>query len=257
MSLRIRPSWFAAALAALFSASAFPAFAADPGALWDIVSGQCAPGQQAKHDPSPCLSVDLAGGYAVLKDQYGATQVLVIPTTRVSGIESPALLDSASPNYWADAWNARHAVESIVHREIPREDFALAVNSAYARTQDQLHIHVDCIRPDVRDALSMAEERIGPKWAPLDIALAGHRYRAMLLPGDELGARDPFKLLADGDPSARGEMASETLVLVGAVMPDGSPGFILLSDRFDPSMHDGAAGEMLLDHTCKALRPAV
>jgi CDP-diacylglycerol pyrophosphatase len=255
VSLRIR-SWFAAALAALFTASALPALAADPDALWDIVSGQCAPNQQTKHDPSPCLSVDLAGGYAVLKDQSGATQVLVIPTTRVTGIESPALLDPASPNYWAAAWNARHAVEGLVHREIPREDLALAVNSAYARSQDQLHIHVDCIRPDVRDALSMAEERIGPKWAPLDIALAGHRYRAMLLPGDELGARDPFKLLAD-DPAARADMAVETLVLVGAVMPDGSPGFILLNDRFDPSMHDGAAGEMLLDHDCKVLRPAV
>ena len=255
MSLRIR-IWVAAALAALFIASASSAFAADPDALWDIVGGQCAPNQQSKHEPAPCLSVDLAGGYAVLKDQNGATQVLVIPTTRVTGIESPALLDPASPNYWADAWNARHAVESLVHREIPREDFALAVNSAYARTQDQLHIHVDCIRPDVRDALSMAEERIGPSWAPLDIALAGHRYRAMLLPGEDLGARDPFKLLADGDPNARAEMAVETLVLAGAVMPDGSPGFILLSDRADPSMHDPAAGEMLLDHGCKVLRPA-
>jgi CDP-diacylglycerol pyrophosphatase len=247
VSLRIR-SWFAAALAALLTASAFPAFAADPDALWDIVSGQCAPGQQAKQDPSPCLSVDLAGGYAVLKDQNGATQVLLIPTTRVTGIESPALLDAASPNYWAEAWNARHAVEGLAHREIPREDIALAVNSVYARSQDQLHIHVDCIRPDVRDALSMAEERIGPKWAPLDIALAGHRYRAMLLPGDELGTRDPFKLLASGDPTARAEMAIETLALAGAV--------ILLSDRADPSMHDPAAGEMLLDHSCKVLRPA-
>jgi CDP-diacylglycerol pyrophosphatase len=255
VSLRIRV-WFAAALAALSTASAFPAFAADPDALWDIVSGQCAPNQQAKHDPSPCLSVDLAGGYAVLKDQNGATQVLVIPTARVSGIESPALLDPASPNYWADAWSARRLVESFAHREIPREDVAMAVNSVYARSQDQLHIHVDCIRPDVRDALSMAEERIGPKWAPLDIALAGHRYRAMLLPGDDLGARDPFKLLADGDPTTRAEMAIETLVLAGAVMPDGSAGFILLSDRADPAMHDPAGGEMLLDHSCKVLRPA-
>jgi CDP-diacylglycerol pyrophosphatase len=255
VSLRLS-SWFAAALAALFTTSTFPALAADPEALWQVVGAQCAPNQQANKDPSPCLSVDLAGGYAVLKDQSGATQVLVIPTTRVTGIESPALLDPASPNYWADAWNARHQVETLAHREIPREDLALAVNSVYGRSQDQLHIHVDCIRPDVRDALSMAEERIGPKWAPLDIALGGHRYRAMILPGDELGARDPFKLLADGDPTARANMAIETLVLAGVVMPDGSPGFILLSDRADPSMHDPAAGESLMDHGCKVLRPA-
>ena len=249
-------SWFAAALAALFTAFALPACAADPDALWNIVGGQCAPNQQAKHDPAPCVSVDLAGGYAVLKDESGATQVLVIPTTRITGIESPALLDPAAPNYWADAWMARHDVETFAHREIPREDLALAVNSIYGRSQDQLHIHVDCIRPDVRDALDTAMDRIGPKWAPLDVSLAGHRYRAMRLTGEDLGDRDPFKLLASGDPTALAAMGLETLVVAGAVFSDGSPGFILLSDRADPSNHDPASGESLLDHTCQVLRPA-
>jgi CDP-diacylglycerol pyrophosphatase len=248
---------FAAALTALFfTAFALPACAADPDALWSIVSGQCAPNQQARQDPGPCVSVDLAGGYAVLKDQNGATQVLVIPTTRITGIESPALLDPAAPNYWADAWKARHDVEALAHREIPREDLALAVNSGFARSQDQLHIHVDCIRRDVRDALNTAVDRIGPKWAPLDVSLAGHRYRAMRLAGDELGDRNPFKLLADGDPMAHADMGFETLVVAGVVFEDGAPGFILLSDRFDPSMHDAASGESLLDHGCQVLRPA-
>ncbi len=249
-------SWLAAALAALFAAFASPAFAADPDALWDIVGGQCVPSQQARQDPSPCRSVDLADGYAVLKDQSGATQVLVIPTARVTGIESPALLDAAAPNYWADAWKARQDVEALAHRDIPREDLALAVNSIYARSQDQLHIHVDCIRPDVRDALNAALDRIGPKWAPLDVSLAGHRYHAMRIDGEELGDANPFKLLADGDPMARADMAVETLVLAGAVFADGSPGFVLLSDRADPSTHDPAAGEMLMDHACQVLRPA-
>lgn len=249
-------SWFAAALAALFTALALPAHAADPDALWDIVGGQCVPNQQARQDPSPCLSVDLADGFAVLKDQTGASQVLVIPTTRVSGIEAPALLDPAAPNYWAAAWKARRDVEALAHREIPREDLALAVNSIYGRSQDQLHIHVDCIRPDVRNALNAALDRIGPKWGPLDVSLAGHRYRAMRIDGEELGAANPFKLLADGDARARADMAVETLVLAGAVFADGSPGFVLLSDRADPSTRDPAAGEMLLDHGCQVLRPA-
>jgi CDP-diacylglycerol pyrophosphatase len=248
--------WLAASLAALFTASAFPALAADADALWQVVGGQCVPGQQARHDPGPCLSVDLAGGYAVLKDQSGATQVLVIPTTRITGIESPALLGPASPNYWADAWNARRQVETFAHREIPREDLALAVNSVFARSQDQLHIHVDCLRPDVRDALNTAVERIGAKWTPMSVSLAGHRYRAMRIAGEDLGASDPFKLLADGDPTARADMAVETLVVAGAVFEDGSPGFILLSDRADPETHDPAAGESLMDHSCAVLRPA-
>ena len=250
-------SWFAAALAALVVvAFALPACAADPDALWNIVGGQCAPNQQAKQDPSPCVSVDLAGGYAVLKDQNGATQVLVIPTTRVTGIESPALLDPAAPNYWADAWKARHEVEQLAHREIPREDIALAVNSIYGRSQDQLHIHVDCIRPDVRDALNTVMDRIGPQWTRLDISLAGHRYKAMRIAGEDLGDANPFRLLADGDSTARADMGVETLVLAGVVFADGAPGFILLSDHADPSMHDPAAGESLMDHGCQVLRPA-
>jgi CDP-diacylglycerol pyrophosphatase len=249
-------SWLAAALAATIAASALPACAAEPDALWNIVSGQCVPNQQARHDPGPCLSVDLAAGYAVLKDQSGATQVLVIPTTRISGIESPLLLGDATPNFFADAWKARHEVEQLAHREIPREDIALAVNSVYARTQDQLHIHVDCLRPDVRDALNTVADRIGPKWAPLDVTLAGHRYRALRVDGEDLDGHDPFKLLADGDPKARAEMALETLVVAGAVFADGSPGFILLGDRADLAARDPAAGESLMDHGCRVLRPA-
>jgi CDP-diacylglycerol pyrophosphatase len=180
----------------------------------------------------------------------------VIPSTRVTGIESPALLDPAAPNYWADAWQARHDVEQFAHREIPREDLALAVNSVYGRSQDQLHIHVDCIRADVRDALDTVMDRIGPKWATLDISLAGHRYRAMRIAGEDLGDANPFKLLADGDAMARADMGVETLVVAGAVFADGSPGFILLSDRADPSTHDPASGESLMDHGCQVLRPA-
>jgi len=251
-------SWLVAALAACLGALALasPALADDPDALWNIVNGQCAPNQQAKHDPSPCLMVDLAGGYAVLKDQSGATQVLVIPTTRITGIESPLLLGDATPNYWAAAWTARHEVEQFAHREIPREDLALAVNSGIARSQDQLHIHVDCIRPDVRDALNTVVQQIGPKWAPLDVSLAGHRYRAMRIAGEDLGPNDPFKLLAAGDATARADMGAETLVVAGAVFEDGSPGFVLLSDRADPSTHDPAGGESLMDHGCQVLRPA-
>jgi CDP-diacylglycerol pyrophosphatase len=78
----------------------------------------------------------------------------------------------------------------------------------------------------------------------------------MRLSGEDLADRNPFKLLADADPMARAEMGLETLVVAGAVFEDGSPGFILLSDRFDPSMHDAASGESLLDHGCQVLRPA-
>src|SRR5215510_13677139 len=98
----------AVGLAVLLAATAR---AADPNALWNIVHGKCVPHMTAGQGPAPCALVDLAGGYAVLKDIRGATQFLLIPTARVTGIESPEILVADSPNYWRAAWEARRFVD--------------------------------------------------------------------------------------------------------------------------------------------------
>ena len=99
--------------------------AADPDTLWKIVHGQCVPDQRRHHDPAPCKKVDIAAGVArghvLLKDIVGATQYLVIPTARVTGIESPALLAPDAPNYWPGAWAARRYVVARAHRPLPRD----------------------------------------------------------------------------------------------------------------------------------------
>ena len=224
-----------------------------PNALWHIVHDVCAPTQKATGKPGPCIAVDLAGGYAVLKDLRGETQVLVIPTQKITGIESAALLEPSSPDYWADAWAARRYVEGYAHKAIPRDDIALAVNSVYGRSQSQLHIHVDCVRADVAAALQANLPRLGPSWSRFSLPLPGGRYRAMWLAGADLGGRDPFKLLAGGAPGAKTHMGDETLVLVGITRPDGAPGFVLLAHRANPAIGDDGHGEYLMDHHCKVL----
>ncbi len=230
-----------------------PAQAADPNALWRVVHDLCVPDMRVSGRPAPCAKVDLAAGYAVLKDIRGATQLLLIPTERVSGIEDPRLLASDAPNYWQDAWDAKGLFAARARRSVPREDLALAINSVYGRSQNQLHIHIDCVRADVRDALAAHARLIGPIWSRLPFALAGHHYRVMRLTGADFAPRDPFKLLDRGDPKARADMGSETLVAVGTVSADGKPGFVLLSDRADAFRFDIAAGEQLMDHTCAVL----
>jgi len=249
----IRLAWLAAALA-LATLAAPPAACADPNVLWNIVHGQCAPGEAAKGDPSPCLAVDLAAGYAVLKDRSGATQVLVIPTAKVTGIEDAAVVAPGAPNYFRDAWGARRYVNAMAGEVIPRDELSLAVNSMYGRSQNQLHIHVDCIRADVRATLKADLDHIGPTWAPLDVGVSGRRYEAMRLTGDDLGERNPFDLLANGDPAARADMGLETLLVAPVTFADGSPGFILIADRASPG--DAASAEELQDHDCKVLQPA-
>jgi CDP-diacylglycerol pyrophosphatase len=222
---------------------------ADPNALWTIVHDECVPDQEARRDPAPCSLVDLnAGerrGYAVLKDLVGATQVLVIPTDRISGIESPALLDPHATNYFAAAWRASSFVDARAGVDIPRDWISLAVNSAVARTQNQYHIHIDCVRADVREALSQHIGEVGPDWAPFPKPLSGHPYLAMAVEGEKLDATNPVQLLA----KRADKMGIETLVVVGTYLSTGQPGFILLAGHADPATGNRGAGEELQDHT--------
>jgi CDP-diacylglycerol pyrophosphatase len=219
-------------------------------ALWHIVHELCTPDMKASGNPAPCVSVDLTAGYAVLKDIQGKTQYLLIPTARVTGIESPELLAPGSPNYWAAAWDARKLVEARLGHPVPREDIGLAVNSMNGRTQNQLHIHIDCLHAGVRDALQRQERRLGVRWTTVILGRYQHKYRVRWLAGADLGDRDPFKILADTDPAARANMGGETLAVVGASRPNGALGFILLSDPGDGTPHDEGAAEELLDHGC-------
>ncbi len=248
-----RLMWLAAALAATALAAPLSA-CADPNVLWKIVHTECAPGETASGDPSPCLAANLADGYAVLKDRNGATQVLVIPTARVTGIEDPAVLAPAAPNYWRFAWAARRYVNALAGQVIPRDELSLAVNSIYGRSQNQLHIHVDCIRADVRATLRADLDHVGPAWAPIELGVSGRHYEAMRLDGEDLGARNPFKLLAAGDAAARADMSLETLLVAPVTFANGEPGFVLIADRASPG--DAGSAEELQDHDCKVLHAA-
>ncbi len=241
----------ASLLAVLAIATWMPSATADPNALWDIVTGQCVPDQLRTGNPAPCAQVDLDGGeprgYAVLKDLVGATQFLVIPTERVAGIESPHVLAPDAPNYFADAWRARTFVEQRAGRALRRDWLSLAINSADARSQDQLHIHIDCVRADVRQELAAHADDIGPGWAPFPVVLAGQQYLAMAVWDAGLDAVNPFTVLADGLPPGD-TMSAQTLVAVGATGPDGRPGFVLLAGRADPASPGSGHGEDLQDH---------
>ena len=227
----------AVALCAMLAAPHYAA--ADADALWYIVNEQCVPDQQQFHSPKPCDQVDLAAGYVVLKDRVGDTQFLLMPTAHITGIESPEILAPGSPNYWNAAWQARHFVDERAHRTMPPETISLAINSADARTQNQLHIHIDCLRLDVQAALREHAGDIGTAWGLLPAKLSGHDYMAMRIDRPDLGDTNPFVLLADGIPGARADMAQYTLVVVG-----DPGGFVLLAGH--------GSGEELQDHACAA-----
>jgi len=218
-------------------------------AIWRIVDQGCNAGSQAPAaaDPAPQptrgLQCDSAQGIAVLKDRCGPTHFLVIPTVRRSGVESPELLSAQEPNYFALAWAQRQAsAAALSPGAADRADVGLAINSRYGRSQAQLHIHIDLLRPQVRSAL----QALGPPWAPdMRLVLMGHAYRVDHL---ESLAHNPFAQAAhEWSAQSADERARLTLAVVG----DGGQGFFLLSDRADLAAGDrGHAEELLVPHPC-------
>lgn len=235
------------------------ALAADPDALWKIVHERCLPDQQMNNDPKPCVAVDLAEGEArghvILKDRDGVAQFLLIPTAKIAGMESPEILAADAPKYFAAAWAARFEVEAALRHTLPRDDFGLAINSVSGRSQNQLHIHIDCLRSDVIEAVRAHAGEIGNTWAAFPVPLAQHAYLARRLDDEALGQANPFRLLLDdGVQGAAADMGHQTLVIAGATFPDGRAGFVLLTDHADLAAGDRASGEELQDHACSVAR---
>jgi CDP-diacylglycerol pyrophosphatase len=240
--------WRLCAVVSLFLLGAvWIARAADPDALWKIVHDKCVPDQEAHASPAPCESVALSEGYVILKDIRGATQFLLIPTARITGIESPAIWAPDAPNYVRLAWEARDRVSARAGHHLPDDAISLAINSEFGRTQNQLHIHIDCLLPDVQAALASNVSAIGSRWAPFPVALAGRNYRAMQV--NNL-TENPFALLAQSLADAPAEMPKHTLVVTAAQ----KGGFILLDDAANLAAGDNGSGEQLQDHECALAR---
>ncbi|MES1938282.1 CDP-diacylglycerol diphosphatase [Salinisphaera hydrothermalis] len=227
---------------------ALPAAAHNPNALWQIVHGRCVPAAKAGDGTGPCARVDRRDGYALLKDRVGPLQYLLIPTIRVSGIESPALLEPHAPPYLAEAWHDRHIMAKRFGHPIADDDIMLALNSPHGRTQNQLHIHISCIAPDVKRALANMASDIGADWTPLPRPLAGHRYIARRVTPTALQRSGAARLLARHD-DADEHMGDYGLALTRV---DGA-GLVLLATRVHRLAGNFASPEELESHACHVL----
>ncbi len=251
-----RKAALAAGLALLvfvaIAAAVAPAFA-DRLVLWKIVHEQCWPHAEAgQTPPKPCDEIELAGGEAkgdaVLKDLRGVAQLLLIPTARVTGIEDPLVLADDAPNYFAAAWRARADMARYLKTAPARETIGVAINSQFARSQDQLHLHVDCLEPEVAKALADYAPHFDGQWRPMTVDLRGRKYWARKVDSADLEAVSPFRLLAAEMPGASAEMGHWSLAAV-PIDFQGKPGFVLLADP--AGLEGGGHAEDLQDHDCR------
>lgn len=220
--------------------------AADPDALWKIVGGQCVPQEQAMGRPGQCTSVNLAEHYAILKDISGATQHLLIPTERIAGIESPGVVAPNAPDYWVDGWNQRKVVEASLGQPLAGNQFGLEINSKYRRSQQQLHIHMDCMRTSVIDALAAYRDAPAGQWQWG--TLEGARYRIMRVSSLTEG-NNPFLIVARDHPGSEA-MANETILVTGAGPSAQQDGWLVVNSGMEVDNGSGTA-EGLLDHRCR------
>ncbi|WP_245746750.1 CDP-diacylglycerol diphosphatase [Paraburkholderia lycopersici] len=239
-----------AALVALAATGACVRLSAvDSDGLWKVVGGQCVPNMRDKGQPGPCTTVDFQKRYAVLKDIAGRAQYLLIPTDRVSGIESPEILYGGAPEYWVGAWGAGHLVEAKLGVPLAGNQLGLEINSSQRRTQNQLHIHVDCLRPDITNALTAFSD-VAPgawRWTTLD----GSRYRVTRV--TSLSSRDnPFRVV-ERDLGPKQSMAAQTILVTGAGPDTQRDGWLVVNSGLDVDGGTGTA-EGLLDHACSLAR---
>jgi CDP-diacylglycerol pyrophosphatase len=223
---------------------------AGSGILWGDVNDKCVPNQRDHGQPNPCVKVDVNKGYAILKDVVGDMQYLLIPTVKNSGIDDPAVLAPNTPNYFALAWQGRHFTAEAAKHDLPRDTMSLAINSIYGRTQTQLHIIIDCAAIGLRNKIAANIAAVGDHWARFPVKLNGQHYQAMRVTSETLDGVNPFLLVADGLPDARKSMDRRTIVVVGAVLPGGAPGFVVLEAEANVAAGYYGAGEELQDHSC-------
>jgi CDP-diacylglycerol pyrophosphatase len=220
----------------------------NPDALWHIVSQQCVPHQQQQQSPSPCLAVDLDRGYTLFKDRNGPLHDLLIPVDKITGIEDPALGRQLLPHYVAQAWRHRSVLSDGLAKPIPDQFVSVAINSRFGRSQNQLHVHIACLRPDVFSVLNQASN-LDAQWHVLPTRLMGHTYSARTLSAADADALDPLAVLREYVDAQGDAMSHYSLLMTPRA--DGSQ-VLLATHLAVTELNLGSAGE-LQDYRCELM----
>jgi CDP-diacylglycerol pyrophosphatase len=229
------------------------AIAPKSDALWTIVSQQCVPNQKKGQNPSPCEEVsfvkDSEQGYVILKDKRGVLQYLLMPTTQITGVESPEILVSNTPNYFYEAWKSRSYMLKKHGGPIADDDISLAINSQSGRSQNQLHIHISCVREDVKSLVQKNAGHLSSEWKPFPGGLLGHAYWARTLTEKELIEKNIFMLVAQGLSAAKENMKDFGIGLIKSQNK-----WVVLVDQVNRVAFDRASVEEIQNHDCPQLK---
>jgi CDP-diacylglycerol pyrophosphatase len=130
---------------------------------------------------------------------------------------------------------------------VPDSAISLTINSPTGRTQNHFHIHISCLRPDVREKLN-AHRAISTQWLPFPAGWKGMNiWRAG--DGERTGPAQP---VYDAGGRAAGSARPYGALCAGdGAAVDGS--FVLLATERNLLMLNRASAEELQDHQCAIL----
>jgi CDP-diacylglycerol pyrophosphatase len=212
-----------------------------PNALWSLA--KCCSKDLVGN--SDCREYDAKDEYIILKDNSPAKPeaYLIIPTKRVTGIEDRRIFKWPFLDFWDYAWH-----QSQKYPGQPASRIGLAINSEHGRTQNQLHIHISCVRPDVSKILESKDNEIEvdpAKSVALELPPHNNTYRVMKV-GRLTGDKNPFEVI-QGIPGVMGHMAEQSIAVVRSQKRNE---YFVLDTYYHGA--DSGAAEELLDQTCQA-----
>jgi CDP-diacylglycerol pyrophosphatase len=229
--------------------------AASRSALGIVVSA-CHTNSTITSSPAPCLAVetkkDAEGGYAVLREPGERQRTILTALSEITGIEDPRLLKAPAPNFFADAWRERYWLLSKGNSDDdPPNGFALGINSPLVRSQDRLHIHIACLRPDIQAALAPRVVAVNPnRFARLNFRLGGRVVSAMRIDAADTLSINPIQILLDKMPGVRAAIGAQTLIAVRETLPNGRPAIVLLTNPSEGSGSKPFTVERLIQSDC-------
>jgi CDP-diacylglycerol pyrophosphatase len=193
---------------------------------------------------SSCRYYSRTDGFIIIKDnsRVKPDSYLIIPTAKVTGIEDRRIFAPPVADFWAYGWQ-----QAKIYLDKPAVATGLAINSRFGRTQDQLHIHISCVRRDVARALAENAPKIGGDPAkPDEIALGPHANLYRVITATKLTNPSPFDLVA-AMPGAGSDMKDQSIAVIGSAKPN----LYYVTDTYHHGSNPGAAEE-LLDQSCRS-----
>jgi len=192
---------------------------------------------------NPCIEV-AANKWALLSGgaSGGKRTYLLVPTERKKGIECPEIWEHSDPNYWNGAWG-------YVQRYMTAASTGLGINSAYARTQDQLHIHMAAFQAEAKQYLDKNFGQIATKpgdWANKILSVPGRdehgtlqvrSYRALFV--RDLTTDNLFYLVRNFLVPPE-QMGNQTVIVIPTSAPS-PPGFYVLNSETALDKNNGTS----------------